>query len=131
MARLLIASAEKSSGPSPRLEVLKATCLQLSDDASLEEVEGTLLRAIELDDQYVDAFVELGWFLLNVLDDREKATVAFDKALGLLQKLNGEVFRGLLACRDELQPDQDSERLKNELRESLLAQAEESEARVR
>lgn len=131
MALSLIASAEKTGGPCPRLEVLKAICLQLSDDASLEEVEGALLRAVELDDQYVDAFVELGWFRLNVLNDTGKANEAFDRALGLLQKLNGEVFRGVLACRDELRSDQDRERFKDELRQSLLAQAEESGVRVR
>jgi hypothetical protein len=126
----LITSAEKTGGPCPRLEVLKAICLQLSDDASLKEVEGALLRAIDLDDQYVDAFVELGWFRLNVLNDTERAAEAFDKARGLLQKLNGEVFRGVLACRNELQPDQDPERLKGELRQSLLSQAEESQEQV-
>ncbi len=65
----------------------------------------------------MDAFVELGWFRLNVLNDTGKANEAFDRALGLLQKLNGEVFRGVLACRDELRSrSRDRERFKDELR---------------
>jgi len=127
----LMASIEGTRGLCARLQVLKAMCLQLTDQASLEDVEASLLKAIELDDQYVDAFVELGWFRLSVLDDARKAMDSFERARSLLEKLNGEVFRGMLACAEELRPDEHRETIKKALRRSLMLQAEESQGLVR
>ena len=123
----LIASLEGTSGPVPPLQVLKAICLQLSNEASLEEVEASLLSAIEMDDQYVDSYIELGWFRLNVLDDVTRASEAFDRARVLVAKLNGEVFRGIVACADELHSDGTPKTIREELRRSLLAQAEDDQ----
>jgi hypothetical protein len=103
---------------------LKAAALQLSDDGSLEEVEASLVRAIEIDDQYVDAYLELGWFRLNVLDDARQAEQDFAKACEILQKWNAGFVRGALACAEELCPNRSQDELSADFREALLKQTE-------
>jgi uncharacterized protein HemY len=90
---------------SPKLLVLKAQCLLLSDSlGSLCEVESLLKQAIEADNEYVDAHVELAWYLLNVQDDARAAKQEFEYALKLLEGLSREVARGLLDCAEVLEP---------------------------
>jgi hypothetical protein len=123
-ALLLIAELELGVGRSPRLLVLKAACLQLSDGTSLTEVEESLLDAIEMDDEYVDAYIELGWFRLSVEDDAIRAEKTFDKARQLLRKLNTEAVRGALACAKELRPNQNQNAMSDELRHELFKNTE-------
>jgi tetratricopeptide (TPR) repeat protein len=102
LALSAIRSTEKLDGLSPCLEVLKAICLQLSEDGSLEEAKSALLRAIEFDDQYVEAYIELGWFYLNILNDAVTAAQTFKQASVLIQRLSGQVANGVIACNEEL-----------------------------
>lgn len=99
-----VTQIEDRVGPSPRLTVLKAQCLQLSEGASLEQIETTLNRALSLDTECIEAYLELGWFRLVLLDDAEGARPAFLRAAELLAKSNEEVVLGLLACDMELNP---------------------------
>lgn len=101
-ALALIGQIERNRGSSPRLAVLKAQCLQLSEDASLEDVETALNAAVSMDDEYVDGYLELGWFRLMVLDDPSGAKSSFRQAAELLAKRNEEAVEGLLACDAEL-----------------------------
>jgi hypothetical protein len=114
----------RAEGFSPSLLVLRAAALQLSDGASLDDVEATLLRAIEIDDRCVDAYMELGWFRLNVLDDAHRAEQNFRKAGEILQEWNAEFVRGALACAEELCPNRSQGTLSVELRDTLLKQTE-------
>lgn len=94
--------------------------MQLSEEASLEEAQEALARAIKLDDTYIDAFIELGWFRLNVLDSPKEAAEAFEQARVIIQQLIGELFQGLLACNAELYPNQNNKHFEKEFRKSLL-----------
>ncbi|HUA84653.1 MAG TPA: hypothetical protein VMB85_12385 [Bryobacteraceae bacterium] len=115
-----IEELENESGDSPRLLVWKAGCLQLSDRGTPEEVERMLLRAVELDEEYVPALVELGWFRLNVQDDAAGAKQAFDRARELLKKQIGETYRGALACAQELRSSQSLSAFQPEFERDLL-----------
>lgn len=97
-----IEQLEQGQGRSPRSLVLKALCLQLSDNCSLEEVESVLGEALALDDEYVDAHIEMGWFQLVMLDDAETAKTSFAKAAVLIERLSHQVDRGQKACDDDL-----------------------------
>ncbi|MSV36326.1 MAG: hypothetical protein EXQ47_12125 [Bryobacterales bacterium] len=119
-ALVLIADIESHRGPSARLFVLRALCLQLSDDASPEDVERALNSALSSDDEYVDAHLEMGWFRLVMLDDAEGAKAFFKQATGLLAKLNEEVVRGLLACDEELSPGRAPEAAKIQYQDALI-----------
>ena len=119
-ALLEIQELEQTVKMSPRLLVLKAMCLLLSEeDGPLEDVESALRAALSLDDEYVDAYLELGWFLYAVQDQTTEAQAAFDRALHVLRKLNCEVIRGLLACAEELTPEASPEQLRTRLEELL------------
>jgi len=55
----------------PNLLVLKSMCiLQLDSDQgySLDDAHTALLKALDIDNEYVDALIELGYFHLNVND---------------------------------------------------------------
>lgn len=125
LALLEIQELERTAKVSPRLLVLKAMCLQLSkEDGPLEDVESALQEALSLDDEYVDAYLELGWFLYAVQDQTAQAQAAFDRALHLLRKQNFEVIRGLLACAEELTPEVSPESLRMKLEGLLLSPPE-------
>jgi len=119
-ALALIERIEARRGYSPRLAVLKARCLQLSEGASLEDVETALKTALSMDDEYVDAHLEMGWFRLMVLDDAEGAKPFFTKATDLLATLNSEAVRGMLACDEELHTDLSPEDAKAKYQAALI-----------
>jgi len=119
-ALALIDRIESENGSSARLLVLKALCLQLSDNAAPEDVVHALNGALLLDDEYVDAHLEMGWFHLVMLDDAEGAKISFGRAMDLLTKLNQEVVRGLLACDQELMPDIAPEIAKIQYQDALV-----------
>jgi hypothetical protein len=113
----VIEQARPDEGCCADLLVWKARCLQLGDNATLDEIECTLRDAIACEGENVDAWAELGWFLLNVRDQAEKAQEAFVRALAIQAKTNTEVLVGLVKCSKEINPDKS----KGELKRSLLA----------
>lgn len=75
--------------------LLKARILQLSDDdGSLDEVEAVLKEALRLDPT-PQAHLEMGWFLLNVLDDPGNAHKSFEAALDAQVLVNTEILAGI------------------------------------
>jgi tetratricopeptide (TPR) repeat protein len=116
----VIEQARPSEGCCADLLVWKAKCLQLGDHATLDEVEGTLRDAIACDEENVDAWGELGWFLLNVRDQAEKAQEAFVRALRIQAKANTEVLIGLVKCAKEINPNKSSDELKRSLVAGLV-----------
>lgn len=103
----------------PKLLVRKAMLMQF-EDGSPKDVEFTLVAALQLDEHYIDAYIELGRFYYAVLDDSSKARPYFEKALALLSTMNGDVVRGLLDCDLELRPDRDPDVLLREYAEELI-----------
>ncbi len=94
----LIENAERESPLCPEVLVWKGRCLQLLDSDTgyqLSDIENTFKRAIEMDEDYTPAIVELAWFYLNVLDDAKLAAELFERAVsshrqGLTQAVVGK-----------------------------------------
>jgi hypothetical protein len=101
----VIAGAEVAGIRTADLLVWKARCLQLSGDGPLGEVEEALQAALTADDRSVDAWVEWGWFLLNVRDRSDSAAEAFGRARDLLRPVNTDVALGLARCAQEGEPE--------------------------
>jgi tetratricopeptide (TPR) repeat protein len=111
----VIESAEPDQGCCADLLVWKAKCLQLGEKASSEVVQDTLKKAVACDQESSDAWMELGWFLLNVQDQPQEAQAAFTRALSIQAKANTELLTGLFRCAQELGTAD-----KHEIKESLL-----------
>jgi tetratricopeptide (TPR) repeat protein len=114
---------------SAELLVWKARILQLVDDGgSLDEVETTLERAIELDKTCIPALLELGWFRLNVQNDSRQALQSFQAALKLQVPANTEAIIGLLKCMQELEPNNNLEEVKTRAVLALVDEMKVTEA---
>jgi len=108
-----IEKVEADGMVSAELLVWKSRILQLAEDGgSLDEVEKTLVRAIELDESCAAAALELGWFRLNVQNDAKRALESFQAALKLQASANTEAITGLLKSIQELEPDRNLEEAK-------------------
>lgn len=116
----LIRRTETVENVSPERLVWKSRMLQLVDQSSPEEVEATLKNAIRLDPSYAEAYIELGWFLLNVQDSPTLAYDAFRQAFELQVATNSEIVLGLLKCSKEVKLGQTASTLKDALLESLV-----------
>jgi len=111
------------------LLVWKARILQLLDDGgSLEEVEKTLERAIELDKTCIPALLELGWFRLNVQNDSRQALQYFQATLKLQVPANTEAITGFLKCMQELEPNNNLEEAKTRAVLALVDEMKVTEA---
>jgi tetratricopeptide (TPR) repeat protein len=101
-----IEETESKGMLSAELLVWRSRLLQLTEDGgSLDEVENTLQRAIELDETCIAAVLELGWFRLNVQNDAKRAFESFQAALKLQVAINTEAITGLLKSVQELEPN--------------------------
>lgn len=68
----------------PRFAVLKACTIQVADNSygySLHDVELCLLEVINNDENYIDAYLELGFYYYSIEDDCEKALKCFSNAI--------------------------------------------------
>lgn len=103
----MIDAIEAQGFTSPQLQLLKGMYLQLgeSEKYSLDDVVSSFERAIELDDEYVEAYIELGWFLCRVVDDPLRARSAFEVALRLSIELRDQAKMGLVECARELRKE--------------------------
>ena len=92
-----IAAIERAGVISPKLKMIKGAYIQLgeSDKYNLEEAEACFREAIDLDDQNPEAYLELGWYFLNVKDLPENAISYFSKAKELAQRSVSEAIDGL------------------------------------
>ncbi|MFZ0964784.1 MAG: hypothetical protein WAO35_28335 [Terriglobia bacterium] len=124
-----IEEAEAEGMLSAELLVWKSRLLQLVEDgASLDEVEKTLQRAIELDNNCIPAVLELGWFRFNVQNDTKRAFESFQTALKLQVSANTEAITGFLKCVQELEPNSNLEEAKSRALRALVDEAKLSEA---
>lgn len=110
----------------PRMLVRKAMLLQFEDtpDGTPQEIEAALQAALDLDDKYIDAYIELGRYYYAVLDDGPKAKVWFLRGLDLLRGLNKEIVQGLVDCDAELHPDRDRREIQTEYEALLLGSSD-------
>src|SRR5438128_10752003 len=87
---LLLLLVEQECPLCPAVLVLKGCCIQLDDEKTpyeLSDAEAAFKRAIEMDEDYVPAIIELAWLYLNVLDDAKRAVQLFEKAVNSQKQL--------------------------------------------
>jgi tetratricopeptide (TPR) repeat protein len=124
-----IEEAEAEGMLSAELLVWKSRLLQLVEDGgSLDEVEKTLQRAIQLDKTCITAVLELGWFRFNVQNDTKRAFESFQTALKLQVSANTEAITGLLKCVQELEPSSNLEEAKSRAVRALVDETKLAEA---
>lgn len=100
----LLATLEASRDLHPSELVLRARCMQLHpipDAKWLKLAEESLIKAIDLDTEYVPALIELGWLCLNVLLDVDRASALFENARKLSSGAIAEAVIGLARCAEE------------------------------
>ena len=96
----------------PYILIRKGMCLQLVDDPqgryAPEEVPRLYKQALKLDNDYIEAYIELGWYTLNVEDDAEGALDYFEQAIKLSGRQFGEGLTGLFQASAETPGDEGS-----------------------
>jgi tetratricopeptide (TPR) repeat protein len=100
----LAEQAEKSGTASPALLVWKSRSFQMSEHptAHIDEVETWLQQALEIDDEYLPALIELAYFYLNVADRTNEALPLFKKAHAVIIEAATETIIGLGECISEI-----------------------------
>ena len=73
--------------------------------ATLEDAERKFKKALEVDDEYIPALIELGWFHHAVRDDTKCGLDYFKRALAIIHRLREEAERGRDECIAELSCD--------------------------
>ena len=97
----LIKQMEQESPLCPAVLVLKGRCIQLDDEKTpyeLSDAEEAFKRAIEMDEDYTPAIVELAWFYLNVFDDAKRAAKLFETAVTAHRQVLTEAVVGKAKC---------------------------------
>jgi len=66
-----------------------------SSKGDLSEAQISLEQALDLDNEYLPALIDLAYFQLNVMDDAEAATLLLTKAFSVSGENITEVVLGL------------------------------------
>lgn len=85
----------------PNILVLKGMSIQLAGSNTIydiDDAEHAFRRAIEMDCKYVDAILELAWFLYTVRRDTTEAMELFEKALAISRHQAAESVNGIAQC---------------------------------
>ncbi|HEY0515453.1 MAG TPA: hypothetical protein VGH73_26405 [Thermoanaerobaculia bacterium] len=101
----VLAGIERSRPLAPRELVLRSRCIQLASGTGvppLEEAEQALREALEDDDEYVPAILDLAWYYHAVEDDPAKALPWFERAHELSRQNLTEAVAGKADCLEEL-----------------------------
>lgn len=87
----------------PSLWVLRGRCIQLAEGTSfpLDEAKKSFQRALELDEHYLEAWIELGYYMLCVEDNAKEARAIFQNARRVLAGYEEEIQEGLRQCEEE------------------------------
>ena len=88
--------------------VVKSRCFQLASEemGGLESAEEALRTAIELDEDYIPALIDLGWFHYAIQDDAKKGLSYFVRAEELGKAQVEEARDGKEKCLEELRADE-------------------------
>ena len=99
----IIVEAEQRTSISPPLLVWKSRCLQLTNNPTgdLADAQTSLEQALNMDDAYLPALIDLAYLLLNVMDDAEAAFPLLRKALSISTDNITEAVIGLGQCISE------------------------------
>ncbi len=97
---------EKETPPTATELVHKGRAIYRSSDETpfeLEDVEKTYKKAIELDENCFAAYISLGYFYLNVMDDAQTAKPYFEGVFDMLHALLEDAVIGDARCISELE----------------------------
>jgi tetratricopeptide (TPR) repeat protein len=97
----LIEKAEQERLLHPEVLVLKGCCIQLEDGETaynLSDAKRAFEQALEIDEEFAPAIIELAWFYLNTLDDAIQAAPFFERAVRLNKLLLTEAIIGMAKC---------------------------------
>ena len=86
-----------------RLLVMFGISVQLIDQNSkypLSDAKKAFQKAIEIDKYYIDGYIELAFFLLNVEDEELAAKELFNKVVKLIDKKKKEIVISGDVCRN-------------------------------
>lgn len=87
------------------LLVMQGCAIQLCDDARFElaDAEACFRAAIAVDPRCVEAYLELGYFYGNVLDQAAQGLVFFQQAKKILRGLDLEVTQAITAAVEDIE----------------------------
>jgi tetratricopeptide (TPR) repeat protein len=82
--------------------LLKGRLIQLSESGKydLSEAKQCFLKALEQDVESIKVMLELGWLLLNVLEEPAEARQYFNRALAVIDAAQKEARAGLDNCEN-------------------------------
>jgi len=102
----VLSGIERSRPLTPRELVLRSRCIQLASGPGvppLEEAAKALRQALEEDDEYVPAILDLAWYHHAVEDDPATALPLFERAYELSRRNLTEAVDGTSDCLEELE----------------------------
>ena len=119
----LLSDIERARPLTPRELVSRSRCIQLSSGADLpplEEAERALLQALEEDEDYIPAILDLAWYYHAVEDDPAKALPLFERAYELSRQNLTEAITGKAEALEEVESAKEAVTfLRKALRESV------------
>ena len=95
---------EKNNALPANILVTKGICIQLGSEHipyNLQDAEMAFKTALEIDDEYIDALIELGCYYNSCEGNAEKALPYFKKACELASSQITEVIQRLAECISE------------------------------
>lgn len=105
-ALALIETIEKRDSVCPDIFVWKGRCIQLADENipyQLADAEKAYQAALDIDDEYIPAIIDLGYFYLRVIDDPGRGKSFFEKAIALQKDIITESVVGMAECLSEIE----------------------------
>lgn len=104
----ILEEIEKQGMLNPAILVKKGNCVLLGSGErySLSDVEKMYKKALSIDNKYVEALIELGYFYLNVMDDAKHAKPYFQNAIDCLRDSMTESIIGMSKCISEIDSDE-------------------------
>jgi lipopolysaccharide biosynthesis regulator YciM len=121
----ILSSSDVENLKYPFLLVWKSRCLLLINENvpsdSLEQAELCLKEALEIDEDYLPAIVDLAYLKLNVYDSPNEAIHLFKKASEMTKDLVTEVVLGHAQCVAELNGTQQAISFLKEQPENLIS----------
>ncbi len=102
----VLSGIERSRPLTPRELVLRSRCIQLASGSGvppLKEAAKALREALERDDEYIPAILDLAWYHHAVEDDPARALPLFERAYELSRQSLTEAIVGKVDCLEELE----------------------------
>jgi len=90
----------------PKILVLKGMCIFLSEQEgkySYKDIIQNYKKALSIDNEYVNALLELGHHYYAAENKSEKAIPLFEKAINILKDQQSDAVIGLAKCKEELE----------------------------